>query len=59
VRQDYFARLKEILLRAADLSDAERSRYLDDACKDDPGLRLRAFDGLLNTTKSALRCGHP
>jgi serine/threonine protein kinase/thioredoxin-like negative regulator of GroEL len=33
------ARLQEILLAAADLSEAERAVFLDEACKDDPELR--------------------
>jgi serine/threonine protein kinase len=39
VKQDRFARLKELLLKAADLPESERKAYLDDACKDDPELR--------------------
>ena len=37
--QDRFARIKELLLKAADLPEAERQAFLDDACKDDPDLR--------------------
>jgi serine/threonine protein kinase/tetratricopeptide (TPR) repeat protein len=39
VETDRFAKLKEILLQAADLSEAERRAFLDEACKDDPDLR--------------------
>jgi len=39
VNPDRFARLKELLLRAADLSGKERRVFIDDACKDDPLLR--------------------
>jgi serine/threonine-protein kinase len=42
VKPDRFERLKEILLKAADLSEAEREVYLDEACKDDPDLRKEA-----------------
>jgi serine/threonine protein kinase len=34
-----FARLKELLLAVADLPAAERSAYLDAACRDDPAMR--------------------
>ncbi len=37
---DAFARLKEVLLKAADLSPEDRAAFLDEACRDDPGLRL-------------------
>jgi WD40 repeat protein len=39
---DRFARLKELLLKARDLSEEERSAFLDDACKDDLDLRQEA-----------------
>jgi serine/threonine protein kinase len=42
VKADHFARLKEILLEAADLPEGERAAYLDEACKDDPELRKEA-----------------
>jgi non-specific serine/threonine protein kinase/serine/threonine-protein kinase len=42
VKADRFERLKDILLKAADLSKAERQQYLDEACKDDPDLRREA-----------------
>ena len=40
------ARVKEILLAVADLSEAERVAFLDEACKDDPDLR-REIDSIL------------
>jgi serine/threonine-protein kinase len=39
VRPDRFARLRELLLRVADLSEDERKPLLDEACKDDPELK--------------------
>jgi serine/threonine protein kinase/tetratricopeptide (TPR) repeat protein len=42
VKPDRFECLKEILIKAADLSGAERRRYLDEACQDDPELRKEA-----------------
>jgi serine/threonine-protein kinase len=39
VKTDRFTRLKAILVKAVDLSGAERRQYLDEACKDDPELR--------------------
>jgi serine/threonine protein kinase/tetratricopeptide (TPR) repeat protein len=42
VKPDRFERLKEILLKAADLSDDERQQYLEETCKDDPELRKEA-----------------
>ncbi len=40
------ARVKEILLAVADLSEAERAAFLNEACKDDPDLR-REIDSIL------------
>jgi serine/threonine protein kinase/Tol biopolymer transport system component len=50
VETDRFAKLKDILLQAADLSEAEQRAFLDEACEDDPELRreveeLLARDG--------------
>jgi serine/threonine protein kinase/tetratricopeptide (TPR) repeat protein len=42
VKADRFERLKEILLKAADLSEAERRAFLDEVCKGDPELRKEA-----------------
>ena len=56
---DGFARVKELLLAVADLGDAERSAYLDEACKDDPQLR-REVESLLeheNDTAGMMRTG--
>jgi hypothetical protein len=58
-----FARLKEILLRAADLPEAERARSLVAACLHDPELRKEAVSilahdadppGILRTGSRAL-----
>jgi Tol biopolymer transport system component/serine/threonine protein kinase len=40
VNPDAFARLKELLVKVADLSPEDRAAFLDGACRDDPGLRL-------------------
>jgi len=40
------ARVKDILLAVADLNEAERPAFLDEACKDDPDLR-REIDSIL------------
>lgn len=50
MKTDRFATLKGILVKAVDLSGAERRQYLDEACKDDPELRndaesILAHDG--------------
>jgi eukaryotic-like serine/threonine-protein kinase len=46
VNPESFARMKEILLRAADLPPTERAAFLDEACSDDPDLR-REIDAVL------------
>ena len=49
MKDDRFDRLKDLLLRVADLSENERRIHLDEACRDDPELRkeiesLLAYD---------------
>ncbi len=39
MKPDRFARLKEIIFEATNLSEEERKTYLDEVCKDDPELR--------------------
>jgi serine/threonine-protein kinase len=39
VKPDRFARLRELLLKVADLSENERKLFLEEACKDDPQLK--------------------
>jgi serine/threonine protein kinase/formylglycine-generating enzyme required for sulfatase activity len=46
VRPERFTRVQEILLAVADLGEAERAVFLDQACKDDPDLR-REVEALL------------
>jgi Tol biopolymer transport system component/serine/threonine protein kinase len=53
VTSDRFARMKEILLAVADLGEAERSVYLDQACQDDPELR-REIDSMLEHDQSSM-----
>jgi serine/threonine-protein kinase len=49
---DRFARLKEILLKVADLPDRERESFLDEACKGDPELREEVESILAKDTKT-------
>jgi eukaryotic-like serine/threonine-protein kinase len=39
LNQESFARMKEIILRAANVPPAERAAFLDEACSDDPEMR--------------------
>lgn len=42
MKPDRFARMKELLLKAAGLPESDRRAFLDDACRDDPALRREA-----------------
>ncbi len=48
MKPDRFARLKKILLEASDLPEEKRKAYLDQACDDDPDLRLETEAILAN-----------
>jgi len=37
--EETWDRAQNVFLSAADLTPGERERFLDEACKDDPGLR--------------------
>ena len=50
---EIFARLKKIVLRAADLPVEERKEYLDEACGDDPELRREAESILADEAASS------
>jgi len=57
VKPDRFARVKELVLKVADLPEPERRAALDDACKGDPELR-REVEAILvheNETSDALK----
>jgi Tol biopolymer transport system component len=51
VNPETFARLKDLLLKAADLPPDERADFLDDVCRGDPDLRLEAEAILAHDTE--------
>ncbi len=54
MNSDRFERIKEILLRVVDLPEAERKAILDEACADDPELRVEIEELLALDRLSAL-----
>ncbi len=53
MKPEQFARMKELMLALSDLSASERAALLDEACKEDPGLR-REVEAILAHENEAL-----